>query len=79
MVGATYNGRELDRQLMAAVDRLWYIGQSARVGPLLALIGVFVLFSVFYLGEAVRWNHLVGFGFIALGAWFIFAQFGARV
>ncbi|NCO85777.1 MAG: DMT family protein [Rhodobacterales bacterium] len=39
---------------------------------------VFVLFSVFYLQEPVKWNHLVGFAFIALGAWFIFAQFPAR-
>jgi uncharacterized protein (DUF486 family) len=41
-------------------------------------LSVFVLFSYFYLGEAIRWNHLVGFAFIAVGAWFIFAQFGAR-
>jgi uncharacterized protein (DUF486 family) len=41
-------------------------------------LSVFVLFSWLYLGESVRWNHLVGFGFIALGAWFIFAQFGPR-
>lgn len=33
---------------------------------------VFVLFSWFYLGEAVRWNHLVGFAFIAVGAFFVF-------
>jgi uncharacterized protein len=34
---------------------------------------VFAVFSVVYLGEALRWTHFVGFGFIALGAWFIFA------
>lgn len=34
---------------------------------------VFVLFSAVYLREAVTWNHAVGFAFIALGAWFIFA------
>ena len=33
---------------------------------------VFVAFAVFYLGESVRWNHLVGFGFVALGALFVF-------
>jgi len=38
---------------------------------------VFVAFSAFYLGEPVRWNHLVGFGFIALGAWFVFQTWGA--
>jgi len=41
-------------------------------------LSVFVLFSVFYLNEPIRWNHMVGFGFIALGAWFIFAQFGTQ-
>ena len=34
---------------------------------------VFAVFSVVYLGEALRWTHFVGFGFVALGAWFIFA------
>ena len=35
---------------------------------------VFIGFSVFYLGEAIRWNHLVGFALIVSGAWFIFAD-----
>ncbi len=33
---------------------------------------VFVFFSVFYMKEAIRWNHLVGFGFMILAAFFIF-------
>ncbi len=33
---------------------------------------VFAVFSVFYLGEKLAWNHLVGFGFIVLAAFFIF-------
>lgn len=33
---------------------------------------VFAIFSVFFLKEPLTWNHLVGFGFIALGAFFIF-------
>ena len=37
---------------------------------------IFVIFSYFYLGEAIRWNHLLGFSFIALGAFFIFKQWG---
>ena len=41
-------------------------------------LSVFVVFSALYLGEPIRWNHVVGFGFIALGAWFIFAQFGPQ-
>lgn len=35
---------------------------------------VFAGFSVFYLGEAIRWNHAIGFGFIALGSYFIFTK-----
>ena len=33
---------------------------------------VFIGFSWLYLGEAIRWNHLVGFGLIALAAFFVF-------
>ena len=35
-------------------------------------LGVFALFSVVYMGESLRWNHAVGFLFIALGAAFVF-------
>ena len=33
---------------------------------------VFAGFSVFYLKESLTWNHAIGFGFIALGAFFVF-------
>ena len=33
---------------------------------------VFAAFAVFYLGERLTVNHAVGFGFIALGAFFVF-------
>ena len=35
---------------------------------------VFAGFSVFWLKEPLGWNHAIGFGFIALGAWFIFQK-----
>lgn len=35
-------------------------------------LSVFAVFSVTYLGERLGWNHAVGFGLIALGAFFIF-------
>lgn len=35
-------------------------------------LSVFVIFSVFYLREAVTWNHLAGFALIAAGAALIF-------
>ncbi len=33
---------------------------------------VFAGFSVVYLREPLGWNHLVGFGLIGAGAWFVF-------
>ncbi|MBN2537989.1 DMT family protein [candidate division WOR-3 bacterium] len=35
---------------------------------------VFSVFSVLYLKEALRWNHAVGFGLIALAVFFIFMK-----
>ncbi|WP_337188732.1 DMT family protein [Phenylobacterium sp.] len=35
-------------------------------------LAVFAVFSVAYLGEKFTLNHAVGFGFIALGAFFVF-------
>jgi uncharacterized protein (DUF486 family) len=35
-------------------------------------LAVFAVFSVTYLGERLTLNHAIGFGFIALGAWFVF-------
>lgn len=35
-------------------------------------LAVFAVFSVVYLKESLTLNHLVGFGFIGLGAWFVF-------
>ena len=37
---------------------------------------VFAGFSVWVLKEPLGWNHAVGFGLIALGAWFIFQAKG---
>ncbi|HRE21266.1 MAG TPA: DMT family protein [Rhabdaerophilum sp.] len=33
---------------------------------------VFAGFSVFYLGEKITTNHLIGFSLICAGAWFVF-------
>jgi uncharacterized protein (DUF486 family) len=35
-------------------------------------LAVFVVFSIFYLKEAITINHLIGFALIAIGASFIF-------
>ncbi|MGF1659654.1 MAG: DMT family protein [Rubrimonas sp.] len=35
---------------------------------------VFAVFSATFLNEPLRWNHAVGFGFIAFGAFFVFLK-----
>ena len=35
-------------------------------------LSVFAVFSVWYLGEPLGWNHFAGFALIAAGAFFIF-------
>ncbi len=35
---------------------------------------VFAVFSVLYLGTAIRWNHLVGFALLVAAAFFIFKE-----
>jgi uncharacterized protein (DUF486 family) len=37
-------------------------------------LAVFAIFSAPYLGEALRWNHLVAFGFLVLAAYFGFTK-----
>lgn len=39
-------------------------------------LSIFAIFSVWYLKEPLHWNHLVGFAFIALGAFFVFHKWG---
>jgi hypothetical protein len=37
---------------------------------------VFVGFSIWYLGEPIKWNQLAGFALIVVAAFLIFADFG---
>ncbi len=39
-------------------------------------LAVFALFSWLYLNEPLGWNHLLGFGLIALGALLVFRPWG---
>jgi uncharacterized protein len=45
--------------------------QLKTIQELITLV-VFAVFSVAYMHEPLRWNVLVGFGFIAVGALFVF-------
>jgi len=61
--------------LMVPANRIGYgtfsAAQLKTIQEVITLT-IFVGFSVFYLGEAIRWTHIVGFGLIAAGAAFIF-------
>ena len=35
-------------------------------------LSVFAVFSIFYLGEKLKWNYLAGFGCITLAVFFVF-------
>ena len=44
-----------------------YTTAQLKTGQEAITLIVFTLFSVFYLGEAIRWTTLLGFGFIFVG------------
>ncbi len=37
-------------------------------------LSVFIVFSALWLGEPLRWNHVLGFALIVLAAWVIFKK-----
>ncbi|GAA0564478.1 DMT family protein [Rhizomicrobium electricum] len=37
-------------------------------------LSVFAVFSTFYLGEAIKWNHIVAFALLAAAAFFAFHE-----
>lgn len=61
--------------LMVPANRIGYsVFNAAQLKTIQEVItlSVFALFSTYYLKEPMGWNHLIGFGFIVTGAWFIF-------
>jgi uncharacterized protein len=48
-------------------------GQLKTIQEVITLL-VFCAFSVLYLKEELRWNYLVGFGFIVVAVFFIFKK-----
>ena len=50
----------------------WYSAAELKTMQEIITLVVFAAFSVLYLGEPLKWNHLVGFGLIVLAAWFVF-------
>ncbi len=61
--------------LMVPANRIGYtIFNAAQLKTIQEVItlSVFAVFSVIYLKEPLGWNHALGFGFIGIGAFFIF-------
>lgn len=61
--------------LQVPANRIGYgyfnAAQLKTIQEVITLI-TFAVFSALYLKEPLGWNHAIGFGFIALGAYFIF-------
>ena len=51
--------------------RVYSAAQLKTMQEVITLL-VFAVFSTTYLGEALKWNHLVAFGFLVLAAFFAF-------
>jgi hypothetical protein len=51
-----------------------YSGAQLKTIQEVITLSVFAVFSMTYLGEALKWNHLVAFAFLALAAYFGFTK-----
>jgi len=54
--------------------RIYSAAQLKTMQELITL-AVFAVFSVAYLGESLRWNHMVAFALLCLAAFFAFTKF----
>jgi hypothetical protein len=51
-----------------------YSGAQLKTIQEVITLGVFAVFSVTYLGEALKWNHVVAFALLVLAAYFGFTK-----
>jgi uncharacterized protein len=51
-----------------------YSAAELKTGQEIITLVVFSIFSVFYLNQPIRWNHLVGFTLMIVAAGFIFKK-----
>ena len=65
----------LEYCLMVPANRIGYTQFNAfqlkTIQEVISLV-VFSVFAILYLNEAIKWNYIVGFCFIALAVFFIF-------
>ena len=63
--------------LQVPANRLGYgalSGFQLKILQEVITLSVFVVFAWWYLGEEIRWNYAVSFGFILLAVWFAFKK-----
>jgi hypothetical protein len=65
--------RPADRQANRLGHGFYNAAQLKVIQEVITLL-VFCIFSVLYLKEELKWNYLVGFGFIILAVFFIFKK-----
>ena len=53
----------------------FYTPDQLKVIQEVVTLTVFGVFSVFYFGDKLHWNHAVAFGFLVAGAFFMFHKF----
>ena len=51
----------------------WSAAELKTMQEIITLL-VFAVFSILYLGEAIRWNHVAAFGCLVLAGYFAFAK-----
>lgn len=62
--------------LQVPANRIGYgtfTGSELKIIQEIITLVVFIVFSVFYLKEPLKWNYLAGFGLMGVAAWLIFA------
>ena len=65
----------IDKASFFVEDERYIFEDLSTMGWFILVIGIvqlFAAFSIYYLKEALTLNHVVGFAFIAVGAFFVF-------
>jgi len=75
VIGVSWGIAFFEYCLQVPANRMGYgVYNAAQLKTIqeIVTLGVFVVFSVWYLDAPIKWNQLVGFALIALAGFFIF-------
>lgn len=56
------------------IGSLYYSTAQLKIMQEVITLVVFAGFSVFYLREGIKWNYIVGFGFMIIAVFFVFKE-----